>query len=317
VPPSAGLLRRLKRGDQAALSRVLSLVVNESPGHEALARQLFAEHGSARKIGFCGPPGSGKSSLINRLVGELRKAGLTVGVLAVDPTSPFTGGAFLGDRLRVQEHALDEGVFFRSLATRGMMGGLSSTIYGAVHALEAFGFDRILLETVGTGQDEVDIAEVADTVVSVTAPYQGDEFQAMKAGAMEIADVFAVNKADLEDVDRTVGALRDALGLGPAPPPGAWQPKVAAVSARTGEGVARLAGLFDEHGAHLEASGEGRARRGRQLRRELALHLSRRVYQEALGRISDRHIDLLVEKKADPLSLGRELLGERQEEGSP
>lgn len=317
-PGPRELAKRVVAGDQAALARALSLVTNESPGYEILARSLFAHHGSSHKIGFCGAPGSGKSSLVNRLVAGFRKAGKTVGVLAVDPTSPFTGGAFLGDRIRIQEHALDEGVFMRSLATRGMMGGLNSTIFGAIHVMEAFGsdaslasrrgFDRILIETVGTGQDEVDIADAADTVVCVHSPYQGDEFQAMKAGAMEIADIFAVNKADLEEVGKTVAALRDALSLGPRQEPGAWQPRVTAVSAMTGRGIDELRGLLDEHEAHLKASGEDETRRRKQLKRELSLCISRRIYQDTARRISERHIEMLLAKKSDPLTLGKSLI---------
>lgn len=317
-PGPRELAKRVVGGDQAALARALSLVTNESPGHETLARALFTHHGRSHKIGFCGAPGSGKSSLVNRLVTGLRKAGKTVGVLAVDPTSPFTGGAFLGDRIRIQEHALDDGVFIRSLATRGMMGGLNNTIFGAIHVLEAYGadasrasrrgFDRILIETVGTGQDEVDIADVADTVVCVHSPYQGDEFQAMKAGTMEIADVFAVNKADLEEVGKTVAALRDALSLGPKQEPGAWQPKVVAVSAMTGRGIDELRGLLDEHKAHLKSSGDDEKRRRKQLKRELSLWISKQIFEDTSRRISDHHIEMLLSKKSDPLTLGKSLL---------
>lgn len=312
--PAASLVERLLRGDQAALSRALSLVTNESEGSEEIVKACFAHHGRTHKIGFCGAPGSGKSSLINRLVSGLRREGRTVAVLAVDPTSPFTGGAFLGDRLRVQEHALDSGVFLRSLATRGMMGGLNATIFGAIRVLEAAGaeggqgFDRILIETVGTGQDEVDIADAADTIVCVTAPHQGDEFQAMKAGTMEIADVFAVNKADLEEVDKTVAALRDALSLGPGAGKGGWTPRVSAVSAATGQGLPELLGLLEEHRAFLESSDEGRRRRRQQVRRELSLWLSRRIYREAVHRIREEHIEQLLARKTDPVSLGRKLL---------
>lgn len=311
--PAASLVERLLRGDQAALSRALSLVTNEAEGSEEILKACFAHHGRTHKIGLCGAPGSGKSSVINRLVSGLRREGKTVAVLAVDPTSPFTGGAFLGDRLRVQEHALDSGVFLRSLATRGMMGGLNATIFGAIRVLEACGaeggrgFDRVLIETVGTGQDEVDIADAADTIVCVTAPHQGDEFQAMKAGTMEIADVFAVNKADLEEVDKTVAALRDALSLGPGSGRG-WKPRVTAVSAATGQGMPELLGLLEEHRGFLESSAEGRRRRRRQLKRELSLWLSRRIYRETVHRIREEHIEQLLSRKTDPVSLGRRLL---------
>lgn len=301
------LALRVARGEPAALARALSLVTNETGGHENLSSALFKFHGRSRKIGLCGAPGSGKSSLLSRLVAWYRKRGFSVGVLAVDPTSPFTGGAFLGDRLRIQEHSLDEGVFMRSLATRGMMGGLNANIFPAIRVLEAGGFDVILIETVGTGQDEVDIADAADTVVCVTAPYQGDEFQAMKAGTMEIADVFAVNKADLEEVDRTIANLRDALSLGAGKK--GWESPVVAVSAMTNKGVEELCAKIEEHGEHLRSTGEGRARLKNQLRRELSLLISKKIYQDAMGRITESHIDALLAKRSDPQTLGRKLIG--------
>lgn len=305
------LAKLVRRGDPAAAARALSVVTEERHGHEELSKLLFSDHGRSHTVGLCGSPGSGKSSLINRLVATFRKRGETVGVLAVDPTSAFTGGAFLGDRLRIQEHALDKGVFMRSLATRGMMGGLNSTIFAAIHVLEAYGVDRLIIETVGTGQDEVDVAEVVDTVVCVTAPYQGDEFQAMKAGTMEIGDVFAVNKADLPEVERTVAALKDALSLAPRKE-GGWAPRVTPVSALSAKGVEELASDIVAHRAHLEASGELAERRRRQLRRELSLVLSRRLYRDALEKVTEGHIDLLSSNKSDPQSLGDRLLGSRR-----
>jgi LAO/AO transport system kinase len=309
------LVARVRRGDQAAVSRALTRVTDEDEGYEAVARAFFPHHGSCPTIGLCGSPGSGKSSLVNALVSLLRKRGETVAVLAVDPSSAYTGGAFLGDRIRVQEHALDEGLFFRSLATRGMVGGLNETIFAAIHVLQAFGaeadnggFDWILIETVGTGQDEVEVADVVDTVVCVTAPYQGDEFQAMKAGTMEIADVFAVNKADLEEVDKAVANIKDALSLGPDEDEGAWKVPVHAVSARTRKGLDDLLVSIEEHGAHLKESGELTARRKRQLRKELSLLISRLITRSTLDRVNDGHIESLLEKKSDPLTLGRQLL---------
>ncbi|HBL15522.1 MAG: hypothetical protein A2X36_09700 [Elusimicrobia bacterium GWA2_69_24] len=306
---AADLVSRIERGEPGAIARALSLVTDESEGYEALLGPLFRRSGRSHKIGFCGAPGSGKSSLINRLVTCFRKAGDTVGILAVDPTSPFTGGAFLGDRLRIQEHSLDEGVFMRSLASRGMVGGLNAAIFPALHVLEAAGFDRILVETVGTGQDEVDIVEVVDTVVCVTAPYQGDEFQAMKAGTTEIADLFVVNKADLQEVDRALGAIRDALSLGPEVRAG-WQVRVVPAAAATGQGVAEAAAIIDEHRASLKATGEGERRRRRQLRKELSLLVASLIARNTLERIGERHIDALLAGTTDPLTLGRALLTE-------
>lgn len=315
MPPSAkpsvsDLVARVRRGDRAAVARALTLVTEERPGHAELSRAFFSDAGAAHTVGLCGSPGSGKSSLINRLVASARAEGKTVAVLAVDPTSAFTGGAFLGDRIRIQEHALDPGVFMRSLATRGMMGGLNATIFAAIHVLEAARFGRIIIETVGTGQDEVDVAEVVDTVVCVSAPYQGDEFQAMKAGTMEIGDVFAVNKADLPEVERAVAMLKDALSLAPRSA-GGWAPRVAPVSALTGKGIAELCSDVEAHRVHLTESGELAARRRRQLRRELALVISGRLTRDAMSRVTERHIDLLAGKKSDPVTLGGKLTAGR------
>ena len=302
------LAERVLEGDQAAASRALSLVTDEGEGCGELLRLLFSRRKRSHKIGLCGPPGSGKSTLVSKMTAGLRARGETVGVLAVDPTSPFTGGAFLGDRLRVAEHALDRGVFMRSLASRGMMGGLNPTIFGAIHVLEACGFDRILIETVGTGQDEVEIVHAADTVLCVSAPYQGDEFQAMKAGAMEIADLFVVNKADLADIEKAMASLRDALSLGTQEEK-SWKPPVLAVSALRAAGIKELLDGVDAHREHLNRSREGEVPLRSQLRRELSLLLSRRIFRETLSLIRDEHIERLVSGKADPESLAAELTG--------
>ncbi|MBI4061083.1 MAG: ATP/GTP-binding protein, partial [Elusimicrobia bacterium] len=178
---TSSLVQRVRRGDHAAASRALSLVVNDAPSSEALAKEFFKASGCVQKVGVSGPPGAGKSTLAGRLIGHYRSRKLKVGVLMVDPSSSISGGAFLGDRLRVMEHATDPGVFIRSLASRGMIGGLAYAIFSAIHVLETLGCDKILIETVGTGQDEVEIAWVADTVLYVTTPSMGDEIQAMKA----------------------------------------------------------------------------------------------------------------------------------------
>ncbi|MBC7104679.1 MAG: methylmalonyl Co-A mutase-associated GTPase MeaB, partial [Firmicutes bacterium] len=184
-------------GEQRALARVISLVENEAPEKDELLRRLYPRTGGAYVVGLTGAPGSGKSSLVDRLTGLLRRTGRTVGIVAVDPTSPFTGGALLGDRIRMQEHACDDGVFIRSMGTRGSLGGLARTTKDVIRVLDAFGFDYVLVETVGVGQAELDIMHVADTTVVVLTPATGDSIQTIKAGIMEIADVFAVNKADL------------------------------------------------------------------------------------------------------------------------
>ncbi|MEQ1920064.1 MAG: methylmalonyl Co-A mutase-associated GTPase MeaB, partial [Elusimicrobiota bacterium] len=248
--------------------------------------------------------------LTGRLIGYYRSKKLKVGVLMVDPSSSISGGAFLGDRLRVMEHATDSGVFIRSLASRGMIGGLTYAIFGAIHVLETLGCDKILIETVGTGQDEVEIASVADTILYVTTPSMGDEIQAMKAGAMEIGDIFVVNKADLAGKDKAVADLKAALGLGHSAGQAvkAWEPPVLATSAKSGEGIPELARELDGHWTHLAKSGEGRARLKRQHATELQFWIQRRVIKSALDRVTDKILEDMVLRKTDPASIGRKLL---------
>ena len=307
----ADLIRRVKKGEHAAASRALSIVVNDDPSSEALAKEFFKSSGSAQKIGVSGPPGVGKSTLTGRLITQYRAKKLKVGVLMVDPSSSISGGAFLGDRLRIMEHATDKGVFIRSLASRGMIGGLTYAIFGAIHVLETLGCDKILIETVGTGQDEVEIASVADTVLYVTTPSMGDEIQAMKAGAMEIGDIFVVNKADLAGQDKAIADLKAALGLGHSAGQAvkAWEPPVLATSAKDGMGVPELAKELDGHWAHLSKSGEGRARLKRQHATELQFWIQRRVIKSALDRVTDKILEDMVSRKTDPASIGRRLLG--------
>ncbi len=304
------LVKRIRRGDQAAASRALSIVVNDEPASELLAKEFFKSSGSAQKIGVSGPPGVGKSTLTGRLIGHYRSQKLKVGVLMVDPSSSISGGAFLGDRLRIMEHATDRGVFIRSLASRGMIGGLTYAIFGAIHVLETLGCDKILIETVGTGQDEVEIASVADTVLYVTTPSMGDEIQAMKAGAMEIGDIFVVNKADLAGKDKAVADLRAALGLGHSAGQAvkAWEPPIVATSAKSGEGIPELAKELDGHWKHLQKSGEGRVRLKRQHATELQFWIQRRVIKSALDRVTDKILEDMVSRKTDPASIGRKLL---------
>lgn len=300
----------MRRGDHAAASRALSIVVDERGPAEALAKEFFKSSGSAQKVGISGPPGAGKSTLTGRLIGHYRARKLKVGVLAVDPSSSISGGAFLGDRLRIMEHATDPGVFIRSLASRGMIGGLTYAIFSAIHVLETLGCEKILIETVGTGQDEVEIASVADTVLYVTTPSMGDEIQAMKAGAMEIGDIFVVNKADLAGRDRAVADLKAALGLGHSAgqAPRAWEPPVLATSAKNGDGVRELGAALEAHFAHLKESGEGAARLKRQHGTELQFWIQRHVLKSALDRVTDQALEDLLAHKTDPASLGRKLL---------
>ncbi|SDE74928.1 LAO/AO transport system kinase [Thermus arciformis] len=243
------LERRFQKGDTRALARALTLVESGHPVGQALLKRVRGQ-GRAKVVGITGSPGAGKSALTDRLILEARRRGERVGVLAVDPSSPFTGGAILGDRIRMMRHHQDPGVYIRSLASRGALGGLAGAAVAALNLLEAFGFDRIFVETVGVGQSEVDIARVADTTLLVLTPAAGDAVQAFKAGVMEIADLFAVNKFDLPGGERLIQELKSALELSP-PRPGGWRPPIFPTVAATGEGVEALFEGLEAHHRHL------------------------------------------------------------------
>jgi LAO/AO transport system kinase len=262
-----GLLERLRAGDSRAVARLISLV--EDDDGEQLrdaAEALNPLAGRAQVIGLTGAPGVGKSTLAGALVAGWRTAGRTVGVLAVDPSSPFTGGALLGDRVRMQRHALDDGVYIRSMATRGHLGGLAWATPQAVRVLDAAGCDVVLVETVGVGQAEVEVAGLADTTLVVLAPGFGDAVQVAKAGILEVADVFVVNKADRDGAEVVARDLRQMLHLGEARP---WQVPVVMTVAERGDGVEQLAEAIAAHRAHLESSGELERRRRRRAAREV------------------------------------------------
>lgn len=262
----ADLAARVRTADRRAVARAVTVAENGLPGADALADALYPHTGRAWRIGVTGPPGAGKSTLVDRLVAHLRADGKTVGVVAVDPSSPFTGGAVLGDRVRLDDHAGDAGVFVRSLAARGALGGLAAAAEAAADVLDAAGFDVVLVETVGVGQSEVDVAAAADTVVVVLVPESGDAVQAMKAGLMEIADVFVVNKADHPEANLLVRALRQALHLR-APADGAWPVPVVKTSASRNEGIDALAEALAAHRAHLAPTWD--ALRAARLRRRV------------------------------------------------
>ncbi|MBI5493948.1 MAG: methylmalonyl Co-A mutase-associated GTPase MeaB [Deltaproteobacteria bacterium] len=300
------LADRVLAGDVRAVARLMRDLDDDIPGSREELARLHARTGHARVVGVTGNPGSGKSTLTNELIRAHRAAGRTVGVVAVDPSSPFSGGAILGDRIRMMEHATDEGVFIRSLATRGALGGLSRSTSDVVAVLDAMGKDVIIVETVGVGQDEVDIIRLADTVVVVCVPGLGDEVQAIKAGIMEIADVFVVNKADREGADRTVRELemmlhlRDqavaraqaermahghhaaGMDLAPAAASLDWEPPIIKTVAQRGEGVAALLTQVDRHHAHMEATGGLLARRQARARRGLLALLQHELMRAAL-----------------------------------
>ncbi len=249
----AELEARLLDGDRRALARVLSWVESGDQRGRALLSALYPRSGRARTIGVTGSPGAGKSTVTNALAQAFRARGQTVGIVAIDPSSPYTMGAILGDRVRMTELYSDAGVFIRSLASRGALGGLSAATQDIVHVLDAFGKDVILIETVGAGQDEVDIAGAAQTTILVNTPNMGDEVQTLKAGIMEIADVLAVNKSDLPGTDRMVSALKALLSLNPEH---SWEPPVVPVVGTTGEGVARLLAACDAHFDELQSTGK-------------------------------------------------------------
>lgn len=256
------------QGDARSVGRLITLVEDGSPQLRAIMGMLAPVGGAAHVVGLTGAPGVGKSTTTSALVRAFRSAGRRVGVLAVDPSSPFSGGALLGDRIRMQEHATDPGVFIRSMASRGHLGGLASATPQAVRVLAAAGCDPVLVETVGVGQSEVEIAGEADTTLVLLAPGMGDGIQAAKAGILEVGDIFVVNKADRDGADLTVRELRHMISLGQRGE-GAWKPPVLKTVASTAEGVADVVAAIDEHRSWLASSGEGAARRARRARSEI------------------------------------------------
>jgi LAO/AO transport system kinase len=292
------LVPRLFQRNPRALGRAISILEDGGGGQRELIRRVYAETGKARVVGITGPPGAGKSTLVDRLARLIRGRGETVGILAVDPTSPFTGGALLGDRIRMQTLYTDPGVFIRSMATRGAMGGLARASRDAVDLLDAAGFDWVLIETVGVGQDEVDIVRTADTVVLVTIPGLGDDIQAIKAGILEIADVFVINKADREGVERTAKDLQMMLSIGEH---GEWLPPILKTIASREEGIDRVLAEIERHREHLAASGEIERRRRSHLRLRVETILKERVVAAAdrvLG--VDREVERGHQEKVDP-----------------
>ena len=325
-----------------ALARAVSLVENQREGFEQLLTTLHPRIGRARRIGVTGPPGAGKSTLTTGLINEFRREGLKVGVIAVDPTSPFTGGALLGDRVRMESVALDPGVFIRSLATRGSLGGISSATRSVADVLDAFGFDRIIMETVGVGQSELDIARAVDTTIVVLVPESGDSIQALKAGLMEIADLFVVNKADRPGAERVRNDIEMMLGIrhghgaeaaghhgvdlkvlanpGKAARQAArlddaltWTPPVTLTTAHKGEGLADLVTFLDRHQRYLEESDTLRERRRRRLREQVMdvaeYRLRRRLWNDAeVLAFVDQVIPRIERGEVSPYGIADELL---------
>lgn len=304
------LAKRLLDGDKRALARAITLIENDDPAGWELVREVYPHTGKARIVGLTGPPGVGKSTLIGALTKEMRKAERQVAVLSIDPSSPFTRGALLGDRIRLSEHFLDSGVFIRSMASRGALGGLSEATLQAALLMDASGKDDVLIETVGVGQAEIDIVDHGDTVVLVLMPGSGDSIQALKAGVMEIPDIIVVNKADHPMTDTMIREIRGVLSLGPAV---SWRVPILRTEASKGEGVAELVEKIGEHRDHIEAEGTLEERRARNLRNEvLELAAARLRRKLELTVAADPGVaellDRVVSRELDPASAATELL---------
>jgi LAO/AO transport system kinase len=295
------LSARVLAGDPRAIARAISLIEDEAPAGAELIRRIFGRTGRAYLMGVTGPPGAGKSTLVDRMTTEIRKTGQTVGVVAVDPTSPYTGGAILGDRVRMQAHAGDAGVFIRSMATRGHLGGLARATGEVAAVFDAAGKDIVIIETVGVGQDEVDIVRTADVSIVTIVPGAGDEVQALKAGIMEIADIFVVNKADRDGADRTVTSIEAMLSLQTFAE-GDWRPPIVKTEAITGRGVPELLETIERFRRHTAATQGSRRRARAEWRlRELLGHrflqhvekhiLQAGEFEQILNRIAERELD--------------------------
>jgi LAO/AO transport system kinase len=304
-------IEQIRAGDVRAISRAITLIENNAPEAEEILRQLFPHAGNAYLVGVTGAPGTGKSSLVDRLAGHYRRQQQTVGIIAVDPTSPFTGGAILGDRIRMQGHATDSGTYIRSMATRGFLGGLARTTADVALLLDAAGKQRILVETVGVGQDEVDIIQLADCTLVMLVPGLGDEVQAIKAGLMEIADIFVLNKADREGADRFEQQLKAMLQI--APERDGWRPPIIRTVATEGMGIEELAEAAERFRKHSEVAGRREAKKIARWKKRLLDLLQSRLMDIVVGeRLGEQGLEALAAevaaRKKDPYAAVREVI---------
>ena len=304
------LVKGVLHGEKRAIAKTISIIENNEPEAQKIISQIYPKTGNAHIVGITGPPGAGKSTLIEKLVKELRNRGKTVGIVAVDPTSPFSGGAFLGDRVRMQDLSLDSGVYIRSMATRNHPGGLAKATKNAARVLDASGKDVVIVETVGAGQSEVEVVKVAQTILVVLAPGLGDDIQAIKAGQMEIGDIFVVNKGDRENANKAVSDIQAMLEL--APEKKGWKPPVIKTSALTGEGIADLLERIDEHAKHLKKGAHGERRKER-VENELAEALTQKITESLMKELKQseewkRLTKKILSRKIDPYSAAHKLL---------
>jgi GTPase len=307
----ASLAERLLDGDKRALARAITLIESDDPAGWELVREVYPRTGKARIVGFTGPPGVGKSTIIGALTTRLRAADRDIGVLSIDPSSPFTRGALLGDRIRLSEHFLDPGVFIRSMASRGALGGLSEHALQAALVMDAAGKDDVLLETVGVGQGEIDIVDHADTIVLALMPGSGDSIQALKAGVMEIPDLIVVNKADHPMTDTMVREIRGVLSL--ADDDGGWKVPILRTEAGKGEGIEELVAKIDEHREFIESEGTLEKRRARNLRNEVLGIAAARMRRKLTETVADdpqvaELLDQVTRRELDPASAAGEIL---------